>query len=169
VPGPCAAITALVVSGLPTNSFVFAGFLPRRPSERRRALEELRTERRTWVVYEAPHRLPACLADLEAALGDRTIAIARELTKLHEEIFRGSISQAREHFADNARGEITLVISGAPEDNLWDEARVRARLAGLLAQGCSRTEAAQQVAAESGWARRAVYQLSLQHPLGENE
>jgi 16S rRNA (cytidine1402-2'-O)-methyltransferase len=162
VPGPCAAVTALVVSGLPTDSFLYLGFLPRKSSERRRALEDARGERRTLVLYEAPHRLLECLADIEAVLGDRPIAVARELTKLHEELYRGTVSQARQHFAGEVRGEITLVIGGAAEEALaWDETRVRARLAELLAQGLGRKEAAQQAAAESGWPRRQVYKLDI--------
>lgn len=171
VPGPCAAITALVVSGLPTDSFLYLGFLPRKSSERRRALETVRDERHTLVVYEAPHRLLECLADVEATLGDRPIAVARELTKLHEELYRGTVSQARQHFANEVRGEITLVIGGAPLSSPpasgerhrggWDEAQVRARLTELLAQGVSRKEAVQQVVAESGWPRRKIYDLSL--------
>lgn len=169
-PGPCAAVTALVVSGLPTDSFVYAGFLPRKSAERRRALEAVRGERRTLVFYEAPHRLQECLADVEAVLGERPIAVARELTKLHEEIFRGAVSQARQHFAGEVRGEITLVIGGAADETpAWDKARVRARLNELGAQGLSRKEAAQQVAAESGWPRREVYQLSLRQEPDEHE
>lgn len=162
VPGPCAAITALVVSGLPTDSFVYLGFLPRRAAERRRALSEVAAERRTLIAYEAPHRLAECLADIETILGDRPIAIARELTKLHEEIFRGTVSQAREHL-QQARGEITLVIGGAPEQAArWSHERVLARLSALLEQGMDRKQAAQQIAAQAGWSRRDVYRLSLE-------
>jgi 16S rRNA (cytidine1402-2'-O)-methyltransferase len=162
VPGPCAAITALVVSGLPTDSFLYLGFLPRKSSERCRALEDVRDERRTLIVYESNHRLLECLADIEAILGDRLIAVARELTKLHEELYRGTVSQARQHFAGEVRGEITLVIGGAAGESIaWDETRVRARLAELLEQGLGRREAAQQVAAESGWPRREVYKLDI--------
>ncbi len=168
VPGPCAAIGALVVSGLPTDSFVYLGFLPRRSSERRRALEKVRDEPRTLVLYEAPHRLAECLADVEAVLGDRPLAIARELTKLHEEIFRGTVSQARRHFADRARGEFTLVIGGAADQpSAWTQDRVQARLRELLDQGWERKEATRQAASESGWSRRAVYQLSI--PVGDSD
>ena len=114
IPGPVAAITALVVSGLPTDSFTFLGFLPRKSSERRRAIQEVAAERRTLVLYEAPHRLADCLEDLELVLSDRPIAVARELTKLHEEVFRGRASQALEHFP-KPRGEFTLVVEGLRE------------------------------------------------------
>jgi 16S rRNA (cytidine1402-2'-O)-methyltransferase len=161
LPGACAAITALVVSGLPTDSFLFLGFLPRRPAARRRALEQVRLQSRTLVIYEAPHRLAACLADMEEILGERPIAVARELTKLHEELFRGTLSQARQHFASGARGEITLVVGGASgEPGRWDEAHTRSRLQDLLSQGLGRRQAAQQVAAESGWPSREVYRLN---------
>ncbi len=163
VPGPSAAVTALVVSGLPTDSFLYLGFLPRKSAERRRALEAARAELCPLVIYEAPHRLAACLADVEQVLGDRPIAVARELTKIHEEIFRGSINQARQHFAGEVRGEVTLVIGGASKkEQLWDETRARAALAELLAGGLDRKEAVKQITAASGWTRRQVYQLSLE-------
>jgi len=98
VPGPSALITALVVSGLPTDSFLFLGFLPRRRKQRRQLLASVARERRTLVAFEAPHRLRASLADLKDVLGDRRIALARELTKMHEEVWRGSLSQALAHF-----------------------------------------------------------------------
>jgi len=163
VPGPVAAITALVVSGLPTDSFVFLGFLPRRASERRRTLQELAAERRTLVIYEAPHRLADCLADIESVIGDRPIAVARELTKLHEEIYRGTVRSAREHFAQRGqvRGEITLVVGGAADAvTIWDEERVRRALQEALESGLDRRQAARRVAQLSGWPRRQVYRLT---------
>jgi len=165
IPGPVAAITALVVSGLPTDSFVFLGFLPRRASERRRALQEVLAEKRTLVLYEAPHRLADCLADIEAVLGDRPIAVARELTKLHEEIYRGTVRSAREHFAQRGevRGEVTLVLGGATEDSaVWDEARVLHALREALDRGVERKEAVRQVTQASGWPRREVYRLATE-------
>ena len=172
IPGPVAAITALVVSGLPTDSFVFLGFLPRKASERRRALQEVAVERRTLVLYEAPHRLADCLADVESVLGDRPVAVARELTKLHEEIYRGTVSTARQHFAPEAhgevRGEVTLVIGGAPEaSTTWDEERVRRALKEMLDGGMDRKEAVRQVTQESGWPRREVYRMTLVLPGSE--
>ncbi len=160
IPGPVAAITALVVSGLPTDSFIFLGFLPRRASDRRRALQEIATEKRTLVCYEAPHRLADCLADVEAVLGDRPIAVARELTKLHEEIYRGTVRGARDHFSGEVRGEVTLVIGGASDKvATWDEERVRHALSQALESGLDRKEAIRHVARESGWPRRDVYRL----------
>jgi len=168
IPGPVAAITALVVSGLPTDSFSFLGFLPRKASERQRALQEVAGERRTLVLYEAPHRLAECLTDVQAALGDRPVAVARELTKLHEEIYHGTVSGAREHFAREVRGEVTLVIGGAPEaSTTWDEQRVRRALKEMLDGGMDRKEAVRQVTQESGWPRREVYRMTLVLPRSE--
>jgi 16S rRNA (cytidine1402-2'-O)-methyltransferase len=167
IPGPVAAITALVVSGLPTDSFTFLGFLPRKASERRHALHAIATEKRTLVLYEAPHRLADCLADIESVLGNRPVAVARELTKLHEEIYRGTVAGAREHFAPEARGEVrgevTLVVGGATEEAVrWDEERVRHALSEALDSGLDRKEAVRQVTLASGWPRRQVYRLALE-------
>jgi 16S rRNA (cytidine1402-2'-O)-methyltransferase len=111
VPGPSAVITALVVSGLPTDQFVYVGFLPRRKGHRQRLLSSISDESRTIVAFEAPHRLRGALADVEEILGDRRVSVCRELTKVHEEVFRGRVGQAREHFAQ-PRGEFSLVIEG---------------------------------------------------------
>jgi len=163
IPGPSAPTTALVVSGLPSDSFLYLGFLPRRGSERRQMLTQVAREQRTLIVFEAPHRLRASLTDIEATLGDRSLAICRELTKLHEEVWRGTVSEARSHFEEvKPRGEFTLVIGGAPEaSDRWDEGHVRATLEELLAQGLSRPVAARRVAEVSGWARAEVYALGL--------
>jgi 16S rRNA (cytidine1402-2'-O)-methyltransferase len=111
VPGPSAVITALVVSGLPTDQFVYVGFLPRRKGQRQRLLSSISDESRTIVAFEAPHRLREALTDIGETLGDRRVSVCRELTKVHEEIFRGTVSQAREHFAQ-PRGEFSLVVEG---------------------------------------------------------
>jgi 16S rRNA (cytidine1402-2'-O)-methyltransferase len=163
VPGPSAPVTALVVSGLPSDSFVYLGFLPRRRNERRRALAEVARERWTLVVFETPHRLRATLADIEAVLGDRPLAVCRELTKLHEEVWRGTVAGARAHFDQVApRGEFTLVIGGLLEgDERWETERVRAALDELLAQGVRRSVAARRIASVSGWSRSEVYALGL--------
>jgi len=164
VPGPSAPVTALVVSGLPSDSFLYLGFLPRSRSARRRLLTSVARERRTIVAFEAPHRLRASLADIESALGDRPVSICRELTKLHEEVWRGHVAQARSHFDEVVpRGEFTLVIGGAPEETeRWGEDRVRAALEDLLAQGVRHSTAARRVAKASGWKRREVYVLGLE-------
>jgi 16S rRNA (cytidine1402-2'-O)-methyltransferase len=111
VPGPSAVVTALVVSGLPTDQFVYVGFLPRRKGQRQRLLSSISDEARTIVAFEAPHRVREALTDIEEILGDRRVSVCRELTKVHEEVFRGRMSQAREHFAE-PRGEFSLVIEG---------------------------------------------------------
>ncbi len=163
VPGPSAIVAALAASGLPTDAFVYVGFLPRKAGERRRALEALRGERRTLVLYEAPHRLLDTLADILDTLGDRPVAIARELTKVHEEMWRGTVSGARAHFAEHApRGEFTLVIGGAAEPQAWSEEQVRAALAQRLAAGWSVRDAAADVAARSGWRKRLLYSMTRQ-------
>jgi 16S rRNA (cytidine1402-2'-O)-methyltransferase len=163
VPGPSAPVTALVVSGLPSDSFVYLGFLPRRRRERRRLLADVAQERRTLVAFEVPHRLRRSLADVEAVLGERPLAVCRELTKLYEEVWRGTVSDARAHFAEvEPRGEFTLVIGGAPEEReRWDAELVRGALDELLAQGLSRPAAARRIAAASGWSRSEVYALGL--------
>lgn len=113
VPGPSAVITALQVSGLPTDAFLFAGFLPPKGAARRRRLEELSAHRETVVVFESPHRIEACLGDLEAVWGGRPIALARELTKLHEQVLRGTASEVRAALrAEWKRGEMVLVLGG---------------------------------------------------------
>jgi len=115
VPGPSAVTTALVVSGLPTNRFVFEGFLPRQGKARRQRLADLAKESRTMVFYEAPHRLLATLTDLHALMGNRQVAVVREVTKLHEEVLRCSLAEAAAHFTAQApRGELTLVVAGRP-------------------------------------------------------
>lgn len=161
IPGPSAPMAALIASGLPTDAFVFVGYLPRRAGERRRFLEGLAGERRTIVAFEVPHRLMEALEDLEAAFGpDRPIAVCREMTKLHEEIRRGPIAAARRRFTSRPpRGEITLVIAGLGSRQRWPEAAVRRALAEALAAGERRSQAARRVAAESGWERREIYRL----------
>lgn len=163
IPGPTAPVTALVVSGLPTDSFVFLGYLPRRQSRRRRLLADVARQQHTLIVFETPHRLRQSLADMEAVLGDRPLALCREMTKVYEEIWRGTISQARATFEEQEpRGEFTVVIGGAPEEERrWDEEEVREALEDLLAQGIRRPDAAKRVAELSGWDRSAVYQLGL--------
>jgi 16S rRNA (cytidine1402-2'-O)-methyltransferase len=163
VPGPSALITALVVSGLPTDSFLYLGFLPRRQKDRRQLLASVAREKRTLVAFEAPHRLLASLADLKDMLGDRRIALARELTKVYEEVWRGIVSQALAHFEESPpRGEFTLIIEGAKEERvMWDEGQVIEALAELLAEGVERKEAVKAVSDLAGWPKREVYKVAL--------
>jgi 16S rRNA (cytidine1402-2'-O)-methyltransferase len=162
IPGPAAPIAALVASGLPTDAFQFVGYLPRKAGERRKLVLSLASQPATIVAFEAPHRLRATLEDLEQILGPRRlIAICRELTKVHEEILRGELSELRAHYATTEpRGEITLVIAGADGGAAWDEASVRQAVSRRISEGLRRSEAAKEVAAQAGWPRQAVYRLA---------
>jgi len=164
LPGPSAIVPALVASGLPTESFIYLGFLPRKTPARRVAVEAVHEMPYTLVLYEAPHRLLETLRDLLDVLGPRRICIARELTKIHEELWRGTLDEALAAFTEREpRGEMTLVVAGAvpPARPVWSEEQVRAALAERLAQGESRSSAAKAVAEEAGWPRRAVYGLDV--------
>ncbi len=162
VPGPSAAVAGLVASGLPTGRFAFEGFLPRKGSGRTARLAELADERRTIVLYEAPHRLARTLADLAGTLGgDRRVALARELTKLHEEVWRGTLAEAVEHCdAVAPRGEYVVVVDGAPEPDAVGDDDVVAALAGRLAAGATRRDAVAEVADALGLPKRRVYDLA---------
>jgi len=162
-PGASAAVGALVVSGLPAGRFVFEGFLPRSGSGRRQRLAELVHERRTIVLYEAPHRLARTLADLAGTLGpDRDVAVVRELTKLHEEVWRGSLAHARERAAaTEPRGEHVLVVAGAPEPEAAGEADIDTALRAALAAGTDRKTAVAEVAAALRVPKRVVYAAAL--------
>jgi 16S rRNA (cytidine1402-2'-O)-methyltransferase len=163
VPGPSAALAALVASGLPTGRFVFEGFLPRKGSGRTERLAAVAAEPRTVVVYEAPHRLARTLADLASVCGDdRPVAVARELTKLHDEVWRGTLGEAVAWVAERPpRGEIVLVLDGAPEaPPPGDDALVDA-LSAALAAGSSARDAARAVAARLGVPRRRAYDLAV--------
>lgn len=159
IPGPNAALTALVVSGLPTSSFCFEGFLPAAAGPRRRRLEELKKEKRTMIFYEAPHRLLKTLADMLEILGDRPVAVARELTKLHEEVWRGTLAGALEYFGQHPpRGEFTLVVGGAKEsEDPWLDLSPAEHVALLVEMGLSKKEAIRQVAKQRNLPRREVY------------
>lgn len=161
VPGPCALVTALAVSGLPTGRFTFEGFLAMNKKNRAAHLEELKTERRTMIFYEAPHKLCATLADMAAAFGsDRRIALCRELTKLHEEIIRTTLGEAVERYrALPPKGEFVLVLAGAPEveqEMLSLEDGV-AMVLEKRAMGMSMKDAAKQVSAETGLSKNELY------------
>lgn len=165
LPGPSAVITALVASGLPTDGYAYLGFLPRKSKALREALAGVVAERRTLVAYESPHRLTETLTAIRDVLGERPVAVARELTKLFEEIRRGPVSEVLQYYeANEPRGEVTLVIGGAPnpqDDSAWSEEQVRTALRERLERGEPRSAAVKDVAALSGWDRRAVYDLSL--------
>ncbi len=161
IPGPSAPIAALVASGLPTDRFLYLGYLPRKPGERRRAAEAVRQLPYTLIFLESPHRVLSALEDLLAVLGDRQIAVGREITKLYEEFFRGTLSEAVAFFQQApARGEITLVVAGAPPNaRQWPPAQVEEALQAGLARGEPPSQLAKQVASQAGWPRREVYNL----------
>ena len=164
IPGVTAAITALSASGLPTEQFVFEGFLPAKGKARRDRLYTLRTETRTLILYESPHRLLPTLTDLADILGnDRAIVLARELTKLHEEFWRGTTAEAIALYQNrHPQGEFTLVIAGATSQPLTlSEAQLKAELQQLIAQGMTRSQASRQLAQLTSLPRRQLYQLAL--------
>lgn len=166
VPGPAALVMALVLSGIDTTRFVFEGFLPRSGGERTTRLDEIARERRTIVLYEAPHRVERTVADLADTVGgERRVALARELTKLHEEVWRGTLAEAAVHLAEvGPRGEYVLVVEGTPapepasDEVLLDALRVE------LANGSDRRSAIAAVVAASGAAKNRVYDLALTIP-----
>jgi 16S rRNA (cytidine1402-2'-O)-methyltransferase len=162
VPGPSAAVTALVVSGLPSGRFVFEGFLPRKGSGRTARLAALAAEDRTILLYEAPHRVARTLADLAAACGaDRQVALARELTKLHEEVWRGRLDDAVQWVgAHEPKGEFVLVVEGAAPPAEATDDEVVAALRQAVAGGLSTRDAATEVAGELGLPKRRVYALA---------
>ena len=167
VPGPVAAVAALVASGFATDRFVFEGFLPRKGRERGRRLAEIATERRTVVVYESPNRIGATVeARAEVCGADRRATLSREVTKLHEEFVRGTLAELAEWAATTPRGEIVLVIEGAPEPDDATDDEILVALRARLAEGLSGRDAADSVAAELGVGRRRAYQLTLGIPGG---
>ena len=164
VPGPSAGLAALAVSGLPTTRFCFEGFLPRRGRARAVRLEQIATERRTTVLYESPHRLRSCLADLAEACGSlRRAVVARELTKLHEEVVRGSLAELCEWSEGPVKGEVVVVVEGAAESatEATDD-QLRAAVEALVADGVSRRDAAASTAAAYRVSRRRVYNLVIE-------
>jgi 16S rRNA (cytidine1402-2'-O)-methyltransferase len=176
IPGASAPVSALAASGLPTDRYQYLGFLPRRPTERRRLLSGLAAYPHTLVAFEAPHRVCAALADIGVTLGaHRRMAAARELTKLHEEIVRGTVAEVLQRFQEMPpRGEFTLVIAGAgvgavdtsPGAYVTFEApapalNLQARLSELMGSGSSRSEAVRRMVMETGLPRKEVYRLAL--------
>lgn len=163
VPGPSAFVAALSAAGLATDAFLFAGFLPPKASQRQARLADLATERATLVFYEAPHRITETLADLAEAFGDREAVLARELTKLHEELLRGRLSGLGDALTpDRRRGEMVLVVAGAPERQTPSaDTPLAARVAELEAAGLSRMDAVKQTARERGLPKRDVYRELL--------
>lgn len=167
IPGATASITALSAAGLPTERFVFEGFLPTSNQARKQRLEILATEPRTLILYESPHRLLQTLQHLADSLGkERSIVLARELTKLHEEFWRGSIGDAIAHYNQREpRGEFTLVVAGAEEEvTVFSEEELKAKLMEIMTGGVSRSQASRQLAQLTKVSRRQLYQLALALP-----
>ena len=164
IPGVTASITALCASGLPTNKFIFIGFLPTKIKLREEQLEKLSNLLETIVLYESPYRLLQTLEDLGKILGEnRKIVLARELTKLHEEFWRGTVGEAVIHYQNNQpKGEFTLVIAGAePELPVLSEDTIKQELQELFAQGISRSQASRQLSQKINLSRRKIYQIAL--------
>ena len=162
IPGPSAVPTAMAVSGLPADRFVFLGFLPRRSRERRALLAQVAALPWAVVFFEAPHRVVESLEDVEAVLGDRPAVAARELTKMHEQVQRGTLSELRAALvAGDTRGEFTFVVAGAqaPERPAWNREAVAEVLRERLREGIPARQAAREVARAAGWKVRDVYQL----------
>ena len=162
VPGPSAVTSSLAISGLPAEGSLFLGFLPRRKMARRRLLESIRACPYTMVAFEAPHRIRGSLEDMLELLGDRSVAVCRELTKLYEEVFRGTVSQALSHFGE-PRGEFTIVIGGAsPPETAGDPDWAKSELQRLKGRGLRAREAVSAVVGQSGLPRRDLYKLWLE-------
>ena len=168
LPGPSAALAALVLSGLPVARFAFEGFLPRKDGDRRRRLASLATEERTMVFFEAPHRLDVSVRDMADAFGvDRRAAVCRELTKTYEEVKRDSLGELARWAEGEVRGEITIVVAGASDDErrdtsgLGDDEAIAAAVRDRMDAGASRKEAAAEVADQAGLSKRYVYDVSL--------
>ena len=154
LPGPSAAVTALVVSGLPADGFVFLGFLPRKGGDRKKLLQRIEDEASTFVIFESPNRLAKTLAELPS---ETSVAVCRELTKLHEEVFRGTAEQARERFSQGARGEVVIVARGGAGAEPLDFEEVVRRARGYVEAGESPSRAAARAAKEGGHRRGDVY------------
>jgi 16S rRNA (cytidine1402-2'-O)-methyltransferase len=164
IPGASAAITALSAAGLPTDRFVFEGFLSAKSQQRREHLESLQTEPRTLIFYESPHRLRETLQDLAEVWGsDRQIVLARELTKLYEEFWRGTIAEAIAHYSQREpQGEYTLLLAGNPPgESQLTEDELKSELQQLMSQGISRSQASRQLTKFTSLNRRQVYQIAL--------
>jgi 16S rRNA (cytidine1402-2'-O)-methyltransferase len=161
IPGPSAPVAALTASGLPSDAFLFLGYLPRKASERRQRLTQIANLPYTIIFLEVPHRLLNCLSDMEEMLGERKIVVARELTKIHEEFVRGTIHTAREYFLEHEpRGEFTLVIEGCPSQVAhWTEQELSAWIEEQLKTNQSTGHIASAGAQISGWQRRKIYSL----------
>jgi len=164
IPGVSAVTAALSAAGLPTDRFLFLGFVPRKAAARKKWLADVQPQPATLIFYESPHRIRATLADMVEVFGpERPVAVCRELTKLYEEIWRGTLQAAQlEWQGREPRGEFTLVVGGAEAPEPWDENQVETLLRDLLASGLSPRDAVRRAVAQSGWPKRKVYALAQQ-------
>lgn len=163
LPGATASILALILSGFPTDKFVFEGFLPSKDKDRKNRLEELKNEKRTIILYEAPHRLQSLLRDMLEVFGNRNISISRELTKIHEETFRGTISEAQEKFSQNVKGEFVIVVEGtkSTEEDPYENISIKDHIKAYMEEGLSKKEAVKKVARERNIPKNLVYKESI--------
>jgi len=162
VPGPSAPITALAVSGLPTDSFLYLGYLPHKTSERHKRLREINSEPYTLIFFESPYRIAESLEDILSVLGDRKICVAREMTKMYEEYWRGTLTGAVEYFKPQpARGEFTLVIEGKTKEETtrWTEEQLLEQINKELMQEKSAKDISTELAKQSGWNKKEIYRL----------
>jgi len=171
LPGPFAAVTALVASGLPINSFVFEGFLPRKRAQRKKMLKDLSREIRTLVLYESCHRIGKLLEDVLEILGDRQIVLARELTKKYEEVIRGSVSQLLEVANERElKGEIVVVIAGAiKHSNIPSREAIQEKLIVLISKGTSKKDAVKKLAEEIDVPKRTIYEIAENLPVKKRD
>jgi 16S rRNA (cytidine1402-2'-O)-methyltransferase len=161
IPGPTAPIAALVASGISTDRFLFLGYLPRKSGDRQRALEKVKELSYTLIFLESPHRLVDSIADMQVVFNQRQIAVAAELTKMYENIFRGTLQEASTHFTDfPARGEYTIIVAGNQEKiEPWSEESLTVALKSELANGQSPSQIAKEISIQSHWPRRKIYDL----------
>ena len=172
IPGPCAAVTALALSGLPAGRFAFEGFLSTAKKSRFERLNELKSEKRTMIFYEAPHKLMRTLKDMIVVFGDRRVSISRELTKLYEETLRCTLSEATDHFEQTPpRGEFVLIVDGAHEDHALerDLEQATATVKAYIENGLSIKDAIKKTADETGVAKNVLYRATINRELGVKE
>ncbi|MEY8303492.1 16S rRNA (cytidine(1402)-2'-O)-methyltransferase [Anaerosalibacter bizertensis] len=164
LPGPTASITALILSGLSTDKFVFEGFLPSNKKDRIKELERLRNEQRTIIIYESPYRLLNMLRDIKEVLGNRQISISRELTKVYEETFRGTVEEGIENFKEQKKGEFVIIVEGGEieEKNPFEKISIKDHIRMYIEEGCSKKDAVKKVALERKLPKNLVYKESIE-------
>lgn len=164
LPGPTASITALILSGLSTDKFAFEGFLPSNKKDRIKELERLRNEQRTIIIYESPYRLLNMLKDIKEVLGNRQISISRELTKVYEETFRGTVEEGIENFKEQKKGEFVIIVEGGKieEKNPFEKISIKDHIRMYIEEGCSKKDAVKKVALERKLPKNQVYKESIE-------